>query len=295
MGVPLWRTSGTVRSRVAADCVTGIASEWSSSRTDKGDEDISGGGKDSRCMLSAGRGRGRGRGRGEGDREGDWVVMATERGEPGGVKSRPFTARVVACLAGERGLAAERLRLCRVFSLSRCLFGRPAGLRSPELFDRTSDTVASFTLRNDAKGLPPPDPLLVFRRADSRDPDGDPDGDGDRNGVGGDSSSSASSTALPFRMILRSSGDGSPRLERMFMARLRGETGGEGPSVSLEWVIEGMTRRDSSSFACNKYGAAVNAMNHFESTYLGRVPRSIASLNILKKIARGWPWPRELR
>ena len=229
-------------------------------------------------MLSAGRGSGEG----DRDREGGWVVMPTERGEPGGVKSRPFTARVAACLAGERGLAAEKLRLCRVFSLSRCLFGRPAGLRSPELFDRTSDTVASFTLRNDANGLPPPDPLLVFRRADSRDPDGD--GSGDRNGVDDDSSSSVS-TALPFRMILRSSGDGSPRLERMFMARLRGETGGEGPSVSLEWVMEGMTRRDSPKFACNKYGAAVNAMNHFESTYLGRVPRSIASLNILKKIA----------
>jgi hypothetical protein len=53
------------------------------------------------------------------------------------------------------------------------------------------------------------------------------------------------------------------------MARLRGETGGEGPSVSLEWAMAkvDMTRRDSS----NKYGAALSGMNHFESTYHGRV------------------------
>src|ERR1700677_3112283 len=94
------------------------------------------------------------------------------------------------------------------------------------------------------------------------------------------------STAFSSKMIPRSSGDGSPRLVRMFMARLRGDTGGEGPSVSLGWTMEGMTRKDSSRFVCNKYCAAINAMNHFESTYLGRVPRShIASLNILK-IAR---------
>lgn len=72
------------------------------------------------------------------------------------------------------------------------------------------------------------------------------DGRGDRNGVDGDSSSSKS-TALPSRMRLRSSGEGSPRLVRMLTARLSGETGGDGPSVSLEWAMagEGMTRSDS--------------------------------------------------
>lgn len=140
------------------------------------------------------------------------------------------------------GMASERLRPCRLFSILYCLFGKPAGLRSPELFERTSDTVASFTLRSEANGLlPPPEPLAVFRRSDRRDGVGD--GCGDRNGVDDDSSSSMS-TALPSRMMSRSSGDGSPRLVRMFMARLRGETGGEGP---LKWAMakEGVTRRDA--------------------------------------------------
>ncbi|KAF8273639.1 hypothetical protein EI94DRAFT_1164282 [Lactarius quietus] len=230
------------RSRVEADCATGIAGGWSSSRTgDKGDEDIGGGsGRKSRCMLSAGRAL---CGEREGALEGEWVVTLRERGDPGGVKSRPFTA---ACLAGERdvaGLASERLRPCRTFAVLYSLFGKLAGLRSPELFDRTSDTVASFTLRSEASGLlPPPDPLPVLRRGSSRDTDGDRCGD--RYGVDDDSSSSMS-TALPSRRISRSSGDGSPRLVRIFIARLRGETGGEGPSVSLVWAMEGMTRRDS--------------------------------------------------
>lgn len=253
-----------VRSRVDAECATGTTDAWSSSRTgDKGAEGICGSGKDSRCMLSAGRGS-------EGSLNGDW--MLTERGEPGGVKRRPFTVRVAACLAG---FASERLRPCRIFALVACLFGRPAGLRSLELFDRTSDTVASFIRRSDANGLLP----LVFLRDDGRDPDGD--GCGDRNGVDDDSYSSMS-TAFSSRTIPRSSsGDGNPRLVRIFTARLRGETGGEGPLVSLGWAMEGMTRRRTA--VCNKYCAAVNAMNHFESTYLGRVPRRhIASLNILK-------------
>jgi len=151
------------------------------------------------------------------------------------------------------GMASERLRPCRTFSVLCCLFGRPAGLRSPELFDRTSWTVASLTLRREASGLlPPPDPLPVFRRSDRRDGDGD--GCGVRNGVDGDSSSSKSTALSSSSMISRSSGDGCPRLVRMFLARLRGETGGEGPAV-LEWAMakEGMTRRDSSS-SSNKYG-----------------------------------------
>lgn len=232
MGVPLWRTSGTVRSRVNAECATGTAGVWSSSRTgDKVAEGICGSGKDSRCMLSAGRGS---EGSFDGDSlDGDW--MLTERGEPGGVKRRLFTVRVAACLAG---FTSERLRPCR-FALVGCLFGRPAGLRSLELFDRTSDTVASFIRRSDANGLLPP----VFLRDDGRDPDGD--GCGDRNVVDDDSSSSMSTAFSSRTMPRSSSGDGNPRLVRIFMARLRGETGGEGPLVSLGWAMEGMTRRDS--------------------------------------------------
>jgi hypothetical protein len=270
---------------VDAEYGTGAAGKWSSSRTgDNGEDDMGGIGKDSRCMLSAGRETGSVGGETEGSRDGDWVVMLTDRGEPGGVKRRLFTLRVAAFLAGERdvaGFASERLRPCRIFIPADCLFGTPAGLRSPELFDRTSDTVASFIRRSDASGLLPP--LRVFRRDDSRDPDGD--GCGDRNGVDDDSSSSMS-TAFSSRTIPRSSGDGSPRLVSIFTARLRGEMGGEGPSVSLGWAMEDMTRKDSPRFVWNKYGAVVKAMNHFESTYLGLVPRShIASLNILK-IAR---------
>ena len=190
------------------DCGTVIAGGWSSSRTgDKIEADIGGSGKDSRCMLSAGRG------------------TVTERGDPGGVKSKPFTA-VADCLA------SERLR-----PFFNCLFGRAA---APELFDRTSDTVASFIRRSDANGL----------RGDTRDPDGD--GCGDRNGVVNDDSSSSMSTALPSIIISRSSSGGCPRLVRMFMARFSGETGGEGPSVSLVWAMEGMTREDSLRFVSNK-------------------------------------------
>jgi hypothetical protein len=265
MGVPLCRIAGTVRSRVDVDCGTGIAGGWSSSRTgDKGDADIGGGSeKDSRCMLSSGRGTGAVCG----EREEECVVMLTERGDPGGVKSRPFTAVAGCCCLA--GLASERLRFFN------CHFGRPAGLRSPELLDRTSDTVASFIRRSDANGL----------RGDTRDPDGD--GCGDRNGVDDNDSSSSMSTAFSSIIISRSSGGGCPRLVRMFMARLRGETGGEGPSVSLVWAMEGMTREDSLRFVSNKYyGAATNAMNHFESTYLGGPAKAYSASNILKDSER---------
>lgn len=177
------------------------------------------------------------RGEMEGALEGDCVVMLTVWGEPGGVKSRLFTVTGAAAGRDVAGMASERLRPCLVFSLLRCLFGRPAGLRSPELFDRTSDTVASLILRSEASGLlPPPDPLPVFRRSDRRDGDGD--GCGDRNGVDNGDSSSMSTALSSSSVSPRSSGDSSPWLVRIFMARLRGETVGEGgPSVSLEWAM----------------------------------------------------------
>lgn len=112
-------------------------------------------------MLSAGRGMGALCGETEGSRDVDWVGMLGDRRGPGGVKRRLFTVSVATCLAG---FASERLRPCRIFAVVDCLIGKPAGLRSPELFDRTSDTVASFTRRSDANGLlPPPDPLRLLR------------------------------------------------------------------------------------------------------------------------------------
>lgn len=89
-----------VRSRADAVCATRIGGEWSPSETGgKRDEDIGeegGRGKDSRCMLSAGRGAEALRGETEGALEGDCVVMLTGWGEAGGVKSRPFTTSVAA-------------------------------------------------------------------------------------------------------------------------------------------------------------------------------------------------------
>ncbi len=193
---------------------------------------MGGRGKDSRCMLRAGR---------EmdgllGEREGADVL--------GGANRRPLTVTRLGDVA-LAGFASDRLRPCLVFSslLLYCLFGRLAEL------DRTSDTVASFILRSDAKGLLPL--LPVSRRSDGRDGDGD--GDGNRNVV--DDSSSSRSTALSSTMISRSSGDRSPRLVTTFMARRNGEIGGEGPSVSFERAMtgEGMTRRDGTKSVCNKY------------------------------------------
>lgn len=86
--------SGTARSKADAVCATGIGRCCSSGTGGKIDDDIgegSGNGKDSRCMLSAGRGTVALRGEVEGALEGDWVVMLTEGGELGGVKSSPLS------------------------------------------------------------------------------------------------------------------------------------------------------------------------------------------------------------
>jgi hypothetical protein len=111
--------------------------------------------------------------------------------------------------------------------------------RQLELLDRTTDTAFRPKDANPSPELPPLGPLPPLGR------DGD---SGVRSGYGGcggnESSSSSVSSALPYNKISRIPGENCPRLVRMFMARLRGEMGGEYTPASSVRTMMGKQQRE---------------------------------------------------